>query len=208
MHRPLVKICGITNLPDALAAAALGADFLGFIFAENSPRRVTRETARTIIAALPEKVRTVGVFVNSPMPAVAETLADCGLDIAQLHGDESAENARLLGVERVWKAFHLTGAADLAAAADFPAAAILADTMLPGQRGGTGIVGDWELARQLARRRNLVLAGGVKPGNIAEAARLVAPYAIDIGSGVEAAPGRKDHRKLQQLFAIVDHLEP
>jgi len=201
-----IKICGITNLEDALAAVACGADYLGFIFAENSPRLVTRETVKQIVSALPEGVRTVGVFVDARASEVIDTLAYCGLDIAQLCGHESPQDAEAIEVGRVWKAFHLLSTADVEAAAAFPATAILADTMLPGQRGGTGRVCNWELAARLGETRRLVLAGGITADNIVEAAEAVKPAVIDIGSGVEAEPGRKDKIKLQTLFSFKDLL--
>jgi len=202
MHIP-VKICGLTNLPDAQAAVACGADYLGFIFAAASPRRVDAATVRAIVAALPCGVRKVGVFVDTPAAEVAAILADCQLDLAQLCGDETAEQIRAIGVERVWKAVHLTSAADLEVALAIPAAAIVADTMRPGQRGGTGLVGDWRLAAKLARQRPTVLAGGLRPENCLAAVDQVRPFALDVGSGVESTPGHKDEEKLRRLFAAL-----
>jgi len=206
MTRPLIKICGITNVADARRAVACGADFLGFILARKSPRFVTAAQVRGIVADLDCEVRKVGVFVDSPADEIAGTLDSCGLDIAQLCGNESAAVAARVGVERVWKAFHITGDTDIPAALAFPASAILADTMLPGQRGGTGMVCNWDLAARVAGKRRLVLAGGIKPENLAEAVRTVCPYAVDIGSGVEAEPGRKDHEKLARLFDALKNL--
>lgn len=204
MPRPKIKICGLTKLSDALAAVACGADFLGFIFASKSPRRTSPERVREMVGRLPREVRKVGVFVDTPASEVVATLAYCGLDIAQLHGDETAEQAIRIGVERVWKAFHLTSDDDVSAALAFPAAAVLTDTMLPGQRGGTGRVGDWRRAAEVARQRKLVLAGGIQPANVVEAMRVVEPYALDVGSGVESEPGRKDAVALRALFAAAN----
>ncbi|MDT8388983.1 MAG: phosphoribosylanthranilate isomerase [Lentisphaeria bacterium] len=205
--RPKVKICGITNLEDALAAARRGADYLGFIFAETSPRFVTPEAAKGMVAHVPADILKVGVFVDTSADQVVKTLHVCGLDIAQLCGDETAADVAVIGAGRVWKAWHLMTAADVAAAAEFPAAAILADTMLPGQRGGTGKVCDWDLAARLSGRRPIVLAGGITAENIAAAAAAVKPAVIDIGSGVEASPGRKDTRKLDALFGVVKDMK-
>lgn len=204
MKRPKVKICGITNLDDALAAVDCGADYLGFIFVRKSPRCVEAEVVAAIVRKLPARVGKVGVFVNRPPDQVTETLEACGLDIAQLHGEETKEEALFISVARVWKTFHLAQDEDLQAAKDFPAGAVLVDTMLPGQRGGTGLVGNWRLAAKLAAGRNLILAGGIKPENVVDAVKTVSPYAIDVGSGVESQPGRKDPRRLSCLFKALE----
>lgn len=205
--RPEIKICGITNLADAQAAIACGADFLGFIFAEKSPRFVTPETVKTMVARLSADIQKVGVFVDTPADQVRETLRVCGLDIAQLCGHEADADVAVIGVERVWKAWHLVTDEDVQLAAAFPAAAIVADTMLPGRRGGTGKVCDWKLAAKLGENRRIVLAGGITAENIAEAAAAVNPAVIDIGSGVEAKPGKKNLIKLQSLFAAVKQIQ-
>ena len=187
-----IKICGLTNEEDALAAARLGADWLGFIFAPRSPRCVTVSQVKRIVAALPHEAVKVGVFVDTPAAEVDSIMSQCGLDIAQLHGEEAPDVSAALGPERVWKAVSLRERADLEQALQYPAQAVLADTMLPGQRGGTGRVGDWRLAAELARQRAVVLAGGLRPGNVAESIRTVRPFGVDVGSGVEARPGKKD----------------
>lgn len=192
-----IKICGLTNAEDALAAAGLGVDWLGFIFAPRSPRCVTVAQVKQIAAALPECVTKVGVFVNAPAAEVDSVMAQCGLQIAQLHGDEGTDVAASLGPERVWKAFSLRTRSDVQQALRYPAAAVLADTMLPGQRGGTGCVGDWALAGELARQCSVVLAGGLRPENVAEAIRVVRPCGVDVGSGVEVRPGKKDIGRLR-----------
>ncbi len=133
-----IKICGITNLADAQAAVAAGADYLGFIFYQKSPRSVTLKKAVEIIIKLKTPVKKVGVFVNASSAEINNTAFLCGLDIIQLHGDEPAALAEQLGSERVWKAFHITSEEDIARAAKYPAAAIVVDTATAGLRGGTG----------------------------------------------------------------------
>jgi phosphoribosylanthranilate isomerase len=195
-----IKICGITNLADAITASEAGADYLGFIFYPKSPRSITPEAAEKIIDQLKTSAKKVGVFVNATMNEINKTVKSCGLDIIQLHGDEPAEIAEQLGSERVWKAFHITSEEDIARAAKYPAAAIVVDTATAGLRGGTGKTCDWELAAQAAQSFTTILAGGINPQNVLEAIETVKPFAIDTASGVEASPGIKDHEKIQELF--------
>ena len=199
----LVKICGITNLADARYAVEAGADFLGFVFAPESKRVVTPATVHEITRQLPAGIRTVGVFVNVTAEQVAEILAFCKLDLAQLHGEEPPAVATAIGIERVWKTVTLRTPQDVELALTLPAAAVLADTATSGARGGTGLVGDWTLAARLAGRRSVVLAGGLKPENVAAAIGAVRPFAVDVSSGVEFAPGRKDHDKVRRFIAAV-----
>ncbi len=200
-----VKICGLTNADDALAAVEFGADFIGFIQVRESPRYIAPEAVREITRQIPSGVLRVGVFVNATFAEMQTAAAMCELDIIQLHGDEPPESALELGVERVWKAMELNVALDVEGAAAFPAQAVVVDTILPGQRGGTGVVGNWELAAQLACRRRTVLAGGLTPDNVAEAVRRTAPYAVDVSSGIEAVRGRKDHRKMKDFISNAKH---
>ena len=194
-----VKVCGITRLADALAALDIGADYIGFIFAARSPRCMTVEAAAEIRAALPAGIKTVGVFVDADPAQIAESATRCRLDVLQLHGDEAPDVAERLGVERVWKAFMLNDLQDVEVAAVYPAAAILVDSRTAATRGGTGRTANWDLAATLARRRPVVLAGGLGPANVAEAVRRVRPFAIDVNSGVEFAPGRKAPARLWAL---------
>jgi phosphoribosylanthranilate isomerase len=145
-------------------------------------------------------VRFVGVFLDVPEAEIRAAVELCGFDIIQLHGEEPAELATQLRPERVWKMMHLRTPQDVALAVDYPAVAILADTVSGGRRGGTGRIGDWPLAAELAKRRKVVLAGGLNPDNVAEAVRQVRPWALDVGSGVEAAPGRKDEAKVRAFI--------
>jgi phosphoribosylanthranilate isomerase len=193
-----IKICGITCLEDALHAADCGADALGFVFHPASPRYVTPAQAATIIAALPPLVTTVGLFVNRPVLEIRAVAQDCGLDVVQLHGDEPAADcgALIAAHRRVVKAVRLRDAASVQALDAYPATAILLDAWVAGTYGGTGQRCDWQLAAEVARRRRVILAGGLEPDNVRQAVQQVAPYGVDVSSGVERVPGRKDPRRV------------
>ncbi len=199
-----IKICGITNLEDALLAANLGADALGFIFFAKSPRRVAPETARQIIRQLPPFVVSVGVFVDEAAATVRDLADRVGLDWVQLHGAESPEYCRSLG-RRVIKGFRIQDEDSLAELAAFrgQVQALLLDTYKKGQTGGTGETFDWEMARQARTYGPIVLAGGLTPANVARAIEIAQPQAVDVASGVEAAPGKKDPEKLRAFFEAV-----
>lgn len=186
-----VKICGITSIEDALHAAACGADALGFVFHEESPRCVTPERARSLVAALPPFIVTVGLFVNQPRERVAEVAGFCGLDVVQLHGDEPPENCRVSG-RRVIKAIRVRDRDSLENLNRFSVSAFLLDAWDPDRYGGTGRSVNLDLATTVARKHRIILAGGLKPDTVAEAIRVVAPYGVDVSSGVESTPGRKD----------------
>jgi phosphoribosylanthranilate isomerase len=202
-----VKICGITNLEDALFATEAGADALGFVFYAQSPRCITPDQAREIVLRLPPFVATVGVFVNVPPlsppklggmkgRAVKEIMAYCHLDYAQLHGDETPEQVAALA-PRAIKAVRVRSAADVERLSDYQAAAYLLDAYHPTKPGGTGETWDWELAATAKRYGPVILAGGLTPDNVVAAIERVRPYAVDVSSGVEAAPAIKDHQKVQ-----------
>ena len=199
-----IKICGITNIEDALLAAELGADALGFIFYPQSPRKVAPETAREIIAHLPPFVASVGVFVDEAAAVVQELAARVGLDWVQLHGQESPEYCRNLG-RRVIKGFRIQDAESLRPLADYreAAQALLLDSYKQGQVGGTGTAFDWRLAREAKPYGQIILAGGLTPENVAPAIAAAQPQAVDSASGTEAAPGRKDPAKLRAFFKAV-----
>lgn len=206
MRRPVItkaKICGLTNERDARFAAECGANYAGFVLYEKSPRHVPPARLAALTRALPATVIKVGVFVNASIEFVRDALENGGLDIAQLHGDESAEFAEMLGPDRVWKAFGLTSKEDVERACAFPAAAVLVDAVAGTERGGTGRQADWVLAAALAAQRATVLAGGLHPGNVAEAIQTVRPFAVDVSSGVEASKGQKDHERVRQFLAAV-----
>ena len=194
-----VKVCGITRPEDAVLAAELGASAIGLVFWPSSPRCVTREQAREIVSALPAFVSTVGVFVNQGAEARA-VAQDLRLSAVQLHGDENVDDYR--GVPcHVIKALAVDGESAREAAASLPAGVtVLLDAHDPVKRGGTGRVIDWTVASDIARGRRVVLSGGLHAGNVAEAIAAVRPYAIDVSSGVESAPGQKDPAKLRALF--------
>ena len=198
-----IKICGITRLEDALCAAECGADAVGFIFHPASPRYVTPEQAREIIAQLPGGIAKIGVFVNRPAEEVERTVEACGLDLIQLHGDESPAYCRLFPPGRVIKAVFLRSPEDLAQLEAYTVRAFLADARDAGRYGGTGKRADWELAVELAESHPLILAGGLNAENIAEALAVVAPGAVDINSGCERTPGIKDHYRLRRIIGMI-----
>jgi indole-3-glycerol phosphate synthase/phosphoribosylanthranilate isomerase len=201
-HVPRVKICGLTNTDDALAAIEAGAGLLGFNFYPKSPRYITPETCQQIVSRITHhasRPTLVGVFVNSPLADVKAILDDCGLDLAQLHGDEPPEFLAALD-GRAFKGLRPAtleqAQADARRYARRVAPALLVDACRPGAYGGTGHTGDWALARALAAEYPILLAGGLTPENVAEAVAQVQPWGADVASGVESSPGRKDARKM------------
>ena len=195
-----VKICGITNLEDALTAVEAGADALGFVFYKESPRHIFPEEATRIIRLLPPFVQTVGLFVNEPPEQVNEIADLCQLDLIQLHGDETASYCELIK-RRVLKAFRVRSLTCLDPIADYRVAGLLLDTYSPSSYGGTGTTFNWEIAAEAVKRhQRIILAGGLHPGNVADAIRQVKPYAVDVSSGVELSPGKKDAAKLQEFI--------
>ena len=198
-----IKICGITRLEDALCAAECGADAVGFIFHPASPRYVTAEGAKAIIARLPAGIVKVGVFVNRPAGEVERTAETCGLDLVQIHGDESPAYCRHFPPGRVIKAVSPRKSDELRRLADYEVRAFLVDARDLGRYGGTGKRADWELAAKLGESYPLILAGGLDAGNIAEALATVAPRAVDINSGCELAPGIKDHDRMRRIVGMI-----
>jgi phosphoribosylanthranilate isomerase len=192
-----VKICGLTNLEDALAAARLGADALGFVFAD-SPRRVEADTVREIVRRLPPLVTTVGVFVDQPRDLVLKITDRCGLDLIQLHGRETETEAEALG-RRVIKAVAV-GDGRRPSTAAYPGCLLLLDSFDARARGGTGRTFDWNLAREVAGHRPVILAGGLTPDNVGRAIDLVQPDAVDVCSGVEIFKGKKDHDRMASFI--------
>lgn len=198
----LVKICGITNLEDARAAIDAGADALGFNFYRGSRRYIAPVDARRIIEELPTRVLCVGVFVNEGEPqSVARLAAVAGVAAVQLHGDETPEYCRRLGGLTVIKALRVAKDFDPASAAGYATHAILLDAYAGHERGGTGLRFDWSVAR-LARAHTvrLYLAGGLTPETVAEAITVVEPFAVDVCSGVERAPGKKDAGRMRAFI--------
>ncbi len=201
----LVKVCGVTNVEDALAALDAGADLLGFNFYARSPRYVSPAEARKIIEQLPEGVSCVGVFVNEPSPADVERIArEASLGAAQLHGDETPEFCLELRGLTTIKALRVGANYEVESAAAYNTDALLLDAYVPGERGGTGHTFDWTLAT-LTRERvpRLFLAGGLNPDNVATAVAAVRPYAVDVCSGVETSPGRKSAELMRRFVGQV-----
>lgn len=204
-----VKICGLTNLEDAEAAAAMGAWTLGMIFAEDSPRRCATEQAQRIAAALHRRIELCGVFVNAPMDDVVAAAREIGLTMLQFHGDEGpsycSEAARRTGA-RVIRAQQVANPGDIRDVERYHVDFHLLDARSrerPGLRGGTGETFDWELVRSRHSRVPLILSGGIEASNAAAAIAAVHPYALDSASGTESAPGHKDHARMAALFAAV-----
>lgn len=202
-----VKICGITSLEDALSAVAAGADALGFVFYAASPRHVDQEHAAEIIRALPPFIQTVGLFVNEESSTVNAIADHCGLDVVQLHGDETPEYCESIN-RRVIKAFRIKDMSDLDSLSAYPVAGYLLDTWSAKAHGGTGITFNWDIAADAVKRgHRIILAGGLSPDNVAESIRKVAPYGVDVSSGVEKLPGCKDSEKVRQFINEVRQFE-
>jgi len=200
----VVKICGVTNDEDALAAVAAGADALGFMFYEPSPRYVTPEVVRGIVNTLPAAVAKVGVFVNMPEANIREIATGCALDTLQFHGGELPEFCCSFSEFKVWKAFRIKDRDSLLHLESYETDAWLLDTFVPEKLGGTGAKFNWELACAANEfGRPIILAGGLTPDNVAAAVRQVRPYGVDVSSGVEKKPGKKDHEKIRAFIHAV-----
>ncbi len=197
-----IKICGITNIDDAIGAVTAGADALGFVFYEKSPRYVLPETVRQIVAELPPFVTTVGLFVNTAPEIVAQIMDLTGLNVAQFHGDESPQECRL-DKYRMIKAVRVKNIDSLAGVDSYNVSALLLDAWSEEHYGGTGESFDWQLAKQFTGSVPLILAGGLTPENVAEAINVVNPYAVDVSSGVEKTPGHKDLQKIEKFIQQV-----
>jgi phosphoribosylanthranilate isomerase len=202
MYRTKIKICGITNLEDAQAAVRFGADLLGFIFYPQSPRYIEPEKAMEIIAKIPTFVDTVGVFVNPTSDQIHQANEQGWLNWIQLHGDETPEFCGSLHWmnTRTMKAVRVRHKSDIVTALSYPTDALLLDTHVEGLYGGTGKTFDWSLLNYLPRR--IFLSGGITPDNILQALE-VGTYGVDINSGIESRPGKKDLQKMKQLFDTV-----
>jgi phosphoribosylanthranilate isomerase len=195
-----VKVCGITNPEDARVAADAGADAIGLVFAQ-SPRRISLERAREIAAALPEGVLKVGVFVDAEPEEVLRIARDVGLDYAQLHGDEPPEAVAEIreGGIGVMKALRVRNAESLAAVQRYEADLFLLDAWSPEARGGTGARFDWELAKSLRGRDNILVSGGLGPENVREAIEYFEPYGVDASSSLEERPGKKNGERVRRF---------
>jgi len=202
---PKVKICGITNYADAVAAMEMGADILGFNFYRKSPRYIAADEATRIVNKLPAFIDVGGVFVNSSLEEVREIANQCQLDWIQLHGDENVEFCRWLAYDSVktMKAIRVKAAEDIKQVDEYSTDAVLLDAYDPNKYGGTGVTFDWNIIGHIGKR--IFLAGGINPDNAVTAMEL-GVYGIDVCSGIESEPGKKDHTKMQQLFDNIRHL--
>lgn len=200
-----VKICGITNLEDAMIAVEAGADALGFVFYDKSPRCVEPGKAADIIRALPPFVAAVGLFVNADINFVNLAADSCRLDVVQLHGEETPDFCSRVG-RRVIKVFRVRDAQSIAPIQDYRVAGYLLDAYSSGAYGGTGLSFNWEIAKIAKKYGPVILAGGLTPDNIRQAVETVQPYAVDVSSGVEAAPGKKDPDKVRKFIDIAKGL--
>ncbi len=201
-----IKICGITNQQDAKAAVEAGADALGFVFYAKSPRCIEPAVAQRIIAQLPPFVLSVGVFVNHDRDTIRKIFDECGLTFAQLHGDETPEFCELLG-RPVLRALRLRDRGSLLALAEYKGRmgvrGFIVDAFSTQAYGGTGQTVDWALAREVAQATPILLAGGLTSDNVQEAIQHVQPYGVDVSSGVEKSPVRKDHEKIRTFTGAV-----
>ena len=197
-----VKICGITSTQDAAAAVDAGADAVGLVFAPGTPRQIAPEAAAAVVERLPPLVAVVGVFVDHPLDEVLRIVAALRLHAVQLHGQESEDFSRRMPVP-VIRAIRVRDASSLRPMETYPADAFLLDAHVEGRHGGTGVVVPWDLALRAKGRKPLFLSGGLRPETVAEAVRRVRPYGVDVSSGVEASPGRKDHQKVREFIANV-----
>ncbi|HTX22568.1 MAG TPA: phosphoribosylanthranilate isomerase [Candidatus Aquilonibacter sp.] len=201
-----VKICGITNLADALAAVEAGADALGFNFYEKSPRHVSLKTTAEISKQLPAFIMRVGLFVNAPEEFILRAISEAGLTMLQFHGDEPPEFCTQFGLMSM-KAFRIRDAESLVEIPNYQTDAYLLDAFSPEARGGTGEVFNWDLAVEAQKfGKPIFLAGGLMPENVAAAVRKVRPFGVDVASGVESSPGKKDHAKVNAFIQAVKQI--
>ena len=195
----LVKICGITNLEDALAAVEFGADALGFNFYKKSSRYITPQDAEKILEDLPSSIWRVGVFVNEPEETVVDLSVRLELNYLQFHGDETPYYCEQFAVP-YWKAFPLKDEKILELMKKYHCDYFLVDAFVENAYGGTGVTGDWSLAREAKKIGKIFLAGGLRPNNVSMAIEAVHPDGVDVASGVEVHPGKKDHVKLEEFI--------
>lgn len=196
-----IKICGITNIVDARVAVSLRVDALGFVFAP-SPRKVDSYVVRDITERIPESVLKVGVFVNQEISEVERIATLCRLSALQFHGDEPPEYCGRFALP-VLKAIRIKSFESLKEMGRFPRALLLLDTFSPAKAGGTGISFPWEIARKAKDKRDFILSGGLNPANVGEAIRYVKPFGVDVSSGVESKPGRKEVSKMEEFVKEV-----
>jgi len=200
-----IKICGITNLPDARAAIQAGADYLGFNFYPKSPRYIAPAACAEITSIVKRAhphIKLVGVFVNAPVDEIIAILDACSLDLAQLHGDEPPEALAALG-GKAFKALRISAQSAYPLPHPLPQPALLIDAAVKGVYGGSGVTADWNAAAEIARRYSIFLAGGLTAENVSAAIRQVHPWGVDVASGVESAPGVKDAARMKAFVNAV-----
>jgi len=192
-----VKICGITNVDDAMAAVDFGADALGFVFYRGSPRYISSDDAAEIARKLPPFITRVGVFVDEKTEEIEKIIASTGIDIIQLHGEETPDMCRFS--RRIIKAIRVKSLESLDSLVNYKGrvSAFVLDTVAPDIVGGTGLIFNWDIAEYAKQFGRIILAGGLNPDNISEAVRRVRPYGVDVSSGIELKKGKKDHNKLK-----------
>jgi phosphoribosylanthranilate isomerase len=203
-----VKICGITNPADARTAVNCGANALGFIFYSKSPRYIHPEKARWIMDKIRDPIIRVGVFVNQPAEEIKDVAGFCRLHLIQLHGNETPEFCNQFPASRLIKAITPRQENDLLIVKAYRIRGLLIDSRYPGIFGGTGERADWSLARKAGETRPLILAGGLGVANVAEAIRSVSPRALDLNSGLESSPGKKDPEKIKRVMKIIRGIDP
>ena len=202
-----IKICGITNIDDALMAIDAGADALGFNFVPNTPRYLKdTKAAAKIIEQLPPFITTIGLFVNADAEVIQGTADECNLDMLQLHGEESPQFCQSLN-HRIIKAVRIKNESSVSHLSDYRVSGYLLDTYVKGVLGGTGVAFDWQLAVKAKQYGQIILAGGLDPDNVASAVEQVRPYGVDVSSGVEASPGRKDPVKVRAFIQNVKEVD-
>jgi phosphoribosylanthranilate isomerase len=203
MEKVRVKICGIRTIEEAECAVEAGADMLGFNFWPASPRYIQPEAAKSIIDRLPSGVSSIGVFVNERTERILTIYRELGLSAIQLHGDESPEECKTLSSLSVIKAMRVGDGFSVERIREYGVDMVLLDASLKGNYGGTGQTFDWSVAARAKAYAKIILAGGLRSENVEEAIRIAGPYAVDVCSGVEAAPGRKDFAKMRDFIRIV-----
>lgn len=194
-----MKICGLTNRDDAMFALEYGADYIGFVLYEGSPRGITGNRLFHMLGGIDVDRKAVGVFVNETREEVIKIAGDCGLYAVQLHGDEVADDFPGMPIE-VWRALRVDGDICVPEIQEWPAGRYVIDAHVPGIYGGTGTLADWDRSAELACEYSVMLSGGLTPDNVAEAVKKVCPAGVDTSSGVEAGPGRKDRNKVRDFI--------
>lgn len=203
---PKVKICGMTNREDAIFSASAGADMLGFIFYDKSPRYIEPSAAATIIGELPPYVTPVGVFVNETRTAIERIINETGIRALQLSGEETPQDCQGYSVKIV-KAFRIRQHQEIDKLKRYTVSAFMLDGAPEGKYGGSGTLPDFSIALEMKELKPLFLAGGINPENVVRVVQSVGPYALDVNSGVEETPGKKDHKKVALLFERLNRLE-